>query len=166
MAIILSFIYPSPRKSKPSHINNLQKFFILLCLPNISIINQDTHIIGKAKAERENLSPRLPSKTSVNGAPIFVPKIIPKALGKAITPAHTKAKVIKETTLLLCNIAVTTTQVQIALYNLFVAVFRKFLKVFVSKKPMASSKTIVPNKNIHNHQIKSQTCSRVINQDK
>jgi hypothetical protein len=57
----------------------------------------------------------VPSNTSVKGAQTFAPMMTHTALCNQMTPAHTKARIIRETTLLLCNIAVTNAQVKIDL---------------------------------------------------
>lgn len=99
---------------------------------------------------------------SISGAPILVPKIIPIEFSNHIIPAPTKDTAIKETTALLCKIAVAKKPVEIDEIRFLVAVFKRFLKFLVTKKLIASSKAIVPNKNIPSHHTNNQICSQVI----
>ena len=86
-----------------------------MCLLKISIKSQKTPIIGKDKEDIEYLIHKFAIITSVIAVPILAHKITHNEFWKVITQAHTKANVIKETTLLLCKTVVTKTQVDIAL---------------------------------------------------
>jgi len=131
-------------------------------LEKIRNANPAIPIIGKAMLDNENLSPKFPNTISISGAPILVPKIIPIAFSNQIIPAPTKETAIKETTALLCKIDVAKKPVEIDEIRFFVAVLKRFFKFLVTKKLIASSKAIVPNKNIQSHPTNNQICSRVI----
>jgi len=111
----------------------LQICLNLICLTNIKSHIPAIHIIGNAIFTKENFNPKFPNTISVNGAPIFVHKIIPTALFKPIIHAPTKDKTIKDTTLLLCSTDVTKSPVDIDLIKLLVVFFNKFLKFLVTK---------------------------------
>jgi hypothetical protein len=84
----------------------------------------------------------------VSGPHILAHKTIPTPLLKFKIPAPTKDTTIRETTALLCKIAVANVQVAMALNKVFVAVLRRFLNVLVTKPVIQSSKRRIPNKNI------------------
>gem|GEM_PF-6200529 len=77
----------------------------------------------------------------------MAPKIIPTPLLKFKIPAPTKDTTIRETTALLCKIAVANVHVVMALNRVFVAVLRSLLNVLFTKLVTASSNKRVPNKN-------------------
>ena len=81
------------------------------------------------------------------GQAIFIHKITDTALYKSNIPAHTKAKTIRETTLLLCNRTVVENQVKIhfiiLLTDFFSLCFNDLEIIFL----MASSKTYIPKRN-------------------
>lgn len=154
--IILSLRYPSHKKIIPSQIHILEIFLRLFDQRKITNPNHQIHTMTRARLIISYFNQMVPSRTSVKGAQTLAPMMTHTALWSQITPAQTKARMIKETTLLLCNIAVTNAQVKIDLKVFWVKFLSIFLKVFVVKFFIASSKTYIPKRNIHSHQISNQ----------
>jgi len=153
---MLSLRYPSPRNMIPSQISIFEIFLHLLDLPKITSPSHPIHTTTKAKVMISYFNQIVPNKTSVNGAHTFAPMMTHTALCSQMTPAHTKAKIIKETTLLLWSMAVTNAQVNMDFILFWVKFLRIFLKVLVVRFFMASSKTCIPKRNMPSHHTNSQ----------
>jgi hypothetical protein len=113
--IMLSLRYPSHKNMTPSQIHILEIFFRLLDLPKSASPSHQIHTITKDRLIISYFNQIVHSRTSVSGAQTLAPIMTHTALCNQITPAHTKARIIRETTPLLCNIAVTNAQVNIDL---------------------------------------------------
>ena len=152
---ILSFIYPKPRNKRPSQTNALDIWNSFPCLKT-KTHNPHNQITNKEIVEILNFNPTVPSTISGRTDQIFVPTITPTAWGRLTTPAPTKARISKETTLLLWRTEVTNVQVKIAFIWVSVNFLNIFLKVLVVRFFIASSKTCIPKRNKPNHHINIQ----------
>jgi predicted ATP-dependent endonuclease of OLD family len=83
-----------------------------------------------------------------------------KGFLKSKIPVPTKDTTIKETTALLCKIAVAKVPLKIAFKRVFVAFLKRFLNVLLTKVVIAFSNKIFPKRNNHNpHNNKLTSCN-------
>lgn len=109
-----------------------------------------TAIIDNANQEILKLNPIAKTITHKIVDPTLAQIIAPIAFGKDNNQAHTKAKIISETTLLDCKIAVIPNPLKIAFNGVLANLLSHFFKDSADALLIVSSKTSIPKSTIAN----------------